>query len=117
MAISEHASGTRTAGTVPEASFTALGTGGDTNDGIYQFFIDCVNLVGGATPDTLEIQVLEKVLSSGTARLVFEAAVYGLQDEPIWVSPSLILMHGWTLQIRQTTGTARTFDWSIRKVA
>lgn len=117
MAITEHASGTRTAGTPPEGSFTALGTASDTNDGVYQFFIDVSNLAGGATPDTLEIQVLEKVLSGGTARLVFEAVVYGLQDEPIWVSPSLILMHGWTLQVKQTTGTARTFDWSIRKVA
>lgn len=117
MAITEHASGTRTAGTPPEASFTALGTAADTTDGVYQFFIDCSNLAGGATPDTLEIQVLEKVLSSGTARLVFEAVVYGVQDEPVWASPSLILMHGWTLQIRQTTGTARTFDWSQRKVA
>lgn len=117
MAISEHASGTRTAGTPPEAGFTALGTAADTTDGVYQFMVDCVNLAGGATPDTIEIQVLEKVLSSGTARLVFEAMLTGVQDEPIWCSPTLILMHGWTFQIKQTTGTARTFDWSIRKVA
>lgn len=117
MAITEHASGTRTAGTPPEAGFTALGTGGDTTEGVYQFMVDVVNLSGGATPDTIEIQVLEKVLSSGTARIVFEAMLVGLQDEPVWVSPSLILMHGWTFQIRQTTGTARSFDWSIRKVA
>ena len=117
MAISEHASGTRTAGTPPEASFTALGTGGDTTDGIYQFYIDVSNLQGGATPDTIEVQVLEKVLSSGTARIVFEATMSGVQDEPIWVSPTLILLHGWTIQMKQTTGTARTFDWSQRKVA
>lgn len=117
MAISEHASGTRTAGTPPEASFTALGTGGDTTDGIYQFYVDVSNLAGGATPDSIEIQVLEKVLSSGTARLIFESTIAGVQDEPIWVSPTLILMHGWTIQMKQITGTARTYDWSIRKVA
>lgn len=114
MAITEHASGTRTAGTPPEAGFTALGTGADTTDGVYQFFIDAANLQRG---DTIEIQVLEKVLSSGTARLVFEAVLANVQDEPIWASPSLLLMHGWTLQMRQTTGTARSFDWSQRKVA
>jgi hypothetical protein len=114
MAISEHASGTRTAGTPPEASFTALGTGADTTDGVFQFFIDCNNLANG---DTIEIQVLEKVLSSGTARIVFEATVSNVQDEPIWASPSLILLHGWTLQMRQTLGTARTYDWSQRKAA
>jgi hypothetical protein len=81
---------------------------------VFQFFIDCNNLANG---DTIEIQVLEKVLSSGTARIVFEATVSNVQDEPIWASPSLILLHGWTLQMRQTLGTARTYDWSQRKAA
>ena len=114
MSITEHASGTRTAGTPPEGSFTALGTSADTTDGVYQFFLDASNLANG---DTIEIQVLEKVLSGGTARLVYEAVLANVQDEPIWASPSLILMHGWTMQMKQTTGTARTFDWSQRKVA
>ena len=114
MAISEHASGTRTTGTPPEASFTALGTSPDTTDGVFQFFIDCSNLANG---DTIEIQVLEKVLSSGTARLVYEVTISNVQDEPIWVSPALTFMHGWTLQMRQTLGTARTYDWSQRKIA
>ena len=77
MAISEHASGTRTTGSPPEASFTALGTGADTTDGVFQFFLDISNLANG---DTLEVQVLEKVLSSGTARLVFEAVFTNAQD-------------------------------------
>jgi hypothetical protein len=117
MAITEHAAGTRTAGTPPEASFTALGTAGDATDGVFQFYIDVSNLANGATSDQIEIQVLEKVLSSGTARVVFESMLVGAQDEPVWVSPALILMHGWTIQIKQTAGTARTFDWSQRKVA
>lgn len=114
MAISEHASGTRTAGTPPEASFTVMGTDGDTNDGVYQLFVDLNNLARG---DTVEIQCLEKVLSSGTARLVWEATMANAQDEPIFASPPLVLMHGWKFQIKQTTGSARSFDWSIRKVA
>jgi hypothetical protein len=117
MAISEHASGTRTAGTPPEAGFTALGTAADGTDGVFQFMIDVSNLANGATSDAIEIQVLEKVLSAGTARVVLEAYLVGAQDEPIWVSPALLLLHGWTLQIKQTAGTARTFDWSQRKVA
>jgi hypothetical protein len=114
MAITEHASGTRTTGTPPEASFTALGTGADTTDGVFQFYLDVSNLANG---DTLEVQVLEKVLSSGTARLVFEAVFTNAQDEPVWVSPALVLMHGWTLQIKQTAGTARDIYWSQRKIA
>jgi hypothetical protein len=114
MAISEHASGTRTAGTPPEAGFTVLGTTTDTTDGVFQFFVDCANMARG---DTIVIQVLEKALSAGTQRIVYQAVLANQQDEPIWVSPSLILMHGWQVQMKQTTGTARSFDWSIRKVA
>lgn len=117
MAITEHASGTRTAGTPPEASFTALGTANDTNTGVYQFFINTTNLQGGATPDSIEVQVLGKVISSGTAGLIFEAVITGVQDEPIWASPALTLMHGWTLQMKQVAGTARTFEWSIRRAS
>jgi hypothetical protein len=114
MAISEHASGTRTAGTPPESGFTALGTSPDTTDGVFQFFIDVSNLANG---DTIEIQVLEKVLSSSTARLVYESTLSNAQDEPIWVSPALVFMHGWTIQLKQTAGTARSYDWSQRKIA
>lgn len=117
MAISEYATGTRTAGTPPESSFTALGSATSTDDGVYQVFIDAAALVGGSTPDTLEIQVTEKVTSGGTERLILEAVLVGVQDEPIWVSPSLILIHGWTVQVKQTTGSARSFPWSIRRVA
>jgi hypothetical protein len=114
MAISEHASGTRTAGTPPESGFTALGTADDTTDGVFQFFVDCAALANG---DSIEIQVLEKCLSGGTARLIFEATLANAQDEPMWVSPALVLMHGWTLQLKQITGTARSFPWSQRKIA
>lgn len=114
MAIAEHATGTRTAGTPPEAGFTALGSSPDTTDGVYQLFIDLTNLARG---DTIEVQCLEKIVSGGTARLVWEATMSNAQDEPGFASPSLILMHGWTFQMRQTLGAARTFDWSIRKVA
>lgn len=67
--------------------------------------------------DIIEIQCLEKVVSAGTAGLVYEATLSNAQDEPIWVSPALTLMHGWTLQMRQTLGTARTYEWSQRRIA
>ena len=114
MAITEHATGTRTAGTPPEASFTALGTSPDTTDGVFQFYINCANMANG---DIIEIQLLEKCVSAGSAGLVYEATLANVQDEPIWVSPALTLMHGWTLQMRQTLGTARTYEWSQRKIA
>lgn len=113
MAISEHASGTRTAGTPPEASFTVLGTTADTTDGVFQLVVDCGAMVNG---DAIEIQLLEKAISSSTARLVWEAGLGNAQDEPIYVSPTVILLHGWQFQMKQTAGSARSFPWSIRKV-
>ncbi len=116
MAITQHESGTRTAGTPPEAGFTALNTTNpDTTDGVYQFFVDVSAMARG---DAIEVQVLEKCTGSGdTARVVFGSYMANQMDEPMWVSPSIILMHGWTFQLKQTAGTARSFPWSIRKIA
>lgn len=114
MAISEHAAGTRTAGTPPEGSFTVIGTTADTTDGVFQLFVDVSNLANG---DTLEIQCLEKSISSSTAGVVWSSVLSNAQSEPVFASPALILMHGWQFQLKQSSGTARSFDWSIRKVA
>jgi hypothetical protein len=81
---------------------------------VFQLFLDASNLARG---DAIELQCLEKVLSSGTARLVYEVSMANAQDEPILVTPALTLMHGWKFQLKQTLGTARTFDWSIRRIA
>jgi hypothetical protein len=47
---------------------------------------------------------------------VYEAILRDAQAEPIWVSPSLILMHGWDVTLDALTGTI-TCNWSIRKAA
>jgi hypothetical protein len=39
------------------------------------------------------------------------------QSSPIWVSPTLILMHGWDGTILKIAGTDRSIDFSIRQVA
>lgn len=114
MAISEHATGTRTAGTPPEAGFTVLGTTGDTTDGVFALYVDLSNLARG---DAIEIQCLEKAASGSTARIAWAVTIANVQDEGLFVSPALVLMHGWQFQIKQTSGTARSFDWSIRKIA
>lgn len=114
MAISEFASGTRTAGTPPEGSPTAIGGTDNTTDGIFQVFVDC-NALQAA--DGVEIQCLEKAISGGTQRVIFTTTLIGIQDEPLFASPSFILMHGWQFNIRQIYGTARSFPWSVRQVA
>jgi hypothetical protein len=84
-----------------------------TDDGVYQVFLDLNALAAG---DEYQIRVLEKVQSAGTQRAVFVAYVVGAQGE-LWCSPSLILLHGWDVTLKKISGTDRTIEWSIRKVA
>lgn len=55
--------------------------------------------------------------TSGTIREALIATLSGAQSDAAWVSPSLILLHGWDVTLKQTAGTGRVFPWSIRKVA
>lgn len=114
MAISEFSSGTRTTGTPPEGSPTTIGGSANATDGIFQLFVD---LNAMALGDIIHIQLLEKAISSGTARIVFQSSFYNVQDEPIFVSPSFILLHAWEFNIRQAAGSSRSIPWSIRQVA
>ncbi len=114
MAISEAYSGTQTATINTEHTLNT--TTPETTDGIYQLFVDVNAMAAG---DTLELRIKEKVISSGTIRTVFVSTLVGAQnaDSHAWCSPSMILLHGWDMTLKQTAGTGRAFPWSIRKVA
>jgi hypothetical protein len=115
VAITEYASGTATVGTT-EWSLTTNTAGPDvqTDDGVYQFFLDMSALVAG---DQFVLVVYEKVLSGGTQRVVFRAFIANAQSDPVWVSPSLVLMHGWEATIVKMAGTDRSIDFSVRRIA
>ncbi len=83
-----------------------------TDDGVYQVFIDLANMAVG---DEYEIKIKEKVTSGGTQRTVYTAYQDGAVAEP-FVTPSLILVHGWDVTMRKVAGTDRSISWSIRKV-
>lgn len=105
-------SGTHTM--IPEHTLNT--TTPETTDGIYQVVVD----VGAmALADFTEIRVKEKAISGGTQRTAFTAILAHAPsaDDSLWVSPSLILLHGWDVTLRQTAGTARAYPYSIRKVA
>ncbi len=114
MAITEAFSGTEAVGAT-EHSMTTDTSGPDveTSDGVFQAFIDVSDMIAG---DQLQILIYEKVLSSSTQRIVYESILTGAQSQPIWVSPSLVLLHGWDMTLDALAGTI-TVDWSIRKVA
>lgn len=84
-----------------------------TTDGVYQVFIDVANMAAG---DEYLIKIYEKVTSGGSQRVVYQATLVGAQPGP-FVSPSLILLHGWDVTAKKISGTDRSLGWSIRQVA
>lgn len=114
MAISEAFSGTKAVDTT-EWSLTTDSSGPDaeTSDGVFQVFLDVSDMIA---TDILQIRIYEKVRSGDTQRIIFESILRDAQSEPIWVSPSLILLHGWDVTLDALAGTI-TVLWSIRKVA
>lgn len=114
MALAELYSGTHAIDTT-EWSLTTdtSGPDADTNDGVFQAFLDVSDMVAG---DQLQVRIYEKVRSGDTQRVVYEAILTGAQAQPIWVSPSLVLLHGWDITCDALAGTI-TVNWSIRQVS
>lgn len=121
MAITEAFSGTvavtATEYSFPGAANFVAGTG-QTTDGVYQVFLDVSDMVAG---DQLQIRIYEKCRSVDTQRVIFESIITGAQAD-LWVSPSLILLHGWdvtgdALTLSATNAAGITVNWSIRQVA
>ncbi len=85
-----------------------------SDDGVYQFVVD---VSGMQTGDELEVRVYEAALSTDTAsQQVAVWTVLAPWGDGLFVSPAMILLHRWRFSIKQTTGTARTYKWSIRRI-
>jgi hypothetical protein len=115
MAISEAYSGSASISTT-EYSLTNNSTtlGAVTDDGVYQVFLDLNALT---ITEGYILKVYEKVRSASTQRSVSEFYIYGSQSIPNFALPSMIFLHGWEVTLKKLTGTDRTIEWSIRKVA
>jgi hypothetical protein len=115
MAITEAFQNSGTIGTTEWflASNSATKTD-QTTDGIIQLLLELNNLALG---DTFRIRLYERISSGGTARIVEEWTVTGVQSTPNWMTPAFVLMHGWEFSLTKTAGTDRSIAWSIRSVA
>ena len=116
MAIVELHAGTEAVSTtewsIPRDAAYAIGSP-QTSDGVFQLFLDVSDMISG---DELQIRIYEKVQAADTQRMVIQSILYGPQSPPVWVSPSLVLMHGWDMTLDAITGTI-TVTWSVRQVA
>jgi hypothetical protein len=113
MAISELYSGTENISTTEHSLTTdTAGPDADTTDGVIQAFIDTFDMISG---DQLQVRVYEKCRAGDTQGVVYEAILTGAQSTPIFVTPALMLMHGWDITLDALAGTI-TVNWSIRSV-
>jgi len=115
MALAETHSGSATVGAtefdLPSNSTTLSSI---TTDGIYQLFLDLSALTA---TERYRLRIYERTRAADTQRVVEEVIITGAQSEPIYVTPALLLMHGWTFTLQKLQGTDRTIAWSIRQVA
>ena len=115
MAISEAFAVTETV-TTTEWSFTTdtAGPDADTSDGVFQGVFDLGALAAG---DEFRFRLYEKAQAAGTQRIADEKTFIGAQSPPLYVTPCLILLHGWDMTWTKIAGTDRSIEGSIRKVA
>lgn len=115
MAITEAFAGSATIGateySAPNAANFSAGSA-RTEDGVYQVFLDTSDMVAG---DQLQIRIYEKCRAADTQRIIYESILTGTMSDT-WVSPSLILLHGWDVTLDALAGSI-IVNWSIRKVA
>jgi len=84
-----------------------------TSTGVIQTFLDVSDMVAA---DILQVRVYERVRAGDAQRIVYESVLRDAQAEPVFVGPSLILMHGWDFTLKAVAGTV-TVNWSIRQIA
>jgi hypothetical protein len=117
MAITEAYSGTKAGQVSGDGEWSlsngTTSVGAQTGDGVFQAFIDVSDQAVG---EVSRIRVYEKARSGDTQRLVYDAILRDVQAEPLFVTPSLILLHGWDITFTVITGTITVY-WSIRQVA
>jgi hypothetical protein len=94
--------------------FSTLNSGSSprTTDMVIVIRVDISAMLDG---DAMQISLAEEVQNdAGTQRetIIFEAA-NAQGDNDWWHSEAFIVANGWDVKLRQLTGTARAYPWSI----
>jgi len=108
MAIGDNTSGTQTATIGTEHTLATI-----TAANVYQLKVDVSNMVGGATPDLLELREYDKPKTGGTERLLKTYYIAGAQVEAEVCTIPRIITSSYRVTLKQAQGTGRAFDWSV----
>ena len=84
-----------------------------TTAGVYELALDLSTLAAG---DVVEVYIDTKARSASTERRLLIASFINAQNEPVYLSPPIGSPHQITFRIKQPTGTARTIEYSIRRL-
>lgn len=115
MAISNPFEGSVTVSTTELSLVSGTSTlQSNTTPGIYQLMLDLNAMASG---DAFRLRIKEIVQASGTQRVVQDVTLRGVQAQPVYATPSLLLTNGWDMTLLKSAGTDRAIPYSIRKVA
>lgn len=111
MALSVNTSGSQTAVISTEHDLATI-----TSANVFELNVDLVNMVGGTTPDILELREYGKARTGDTERLLKTYTIVGGQTEILFKSVPRISPHHVRYTLKQTQGTGRAFPWAIYQV-
>ena len=81
-----------------------------TASGTYVLTLETINMADG---DIVEVRGYDKPGGSSTSRLSFYYSLANAQSTPGHISPPILTEGYVAFSIKQTSGTARTFNWSV----
>lgn len=114
MAVTELYAGTETVSTTEWSLTTDTGTlATKTDDAVVQAWVDMSAMARG---DSFRFKAYEKVQSTGSQALVFYHMIYNQQSDPMYVSPAMMLMHGWDFSLQRVNGSDRAITWGIKSL-
>lgn len=109
MALGVAASGSQACTVGTEHTLSTISTGKTL-----VLVCDVNPIVGGATPDILELRLKTKVLSGSTSRLAYFATyVGGMIAQPNVYSIPVPANQELVATMKQIQGTGRTVDWAL----
>lgn len=85
----------------------------NTTQGVFSLWFDLNAMVAG---DQFQLRVLEKTVSGGTQRSVYEAVFTGAQGSPLVYLPGWHLKNGWDFTLKRLAGADRAIPYSIRGI-
>jgi hypothetical protein len=81
-----------------------------------KWFSGWVDLTNMTSTDTVEIRIYVIAKTAGSYIIYTIDSFTGVQTEPLYHAPSLPSDIGYKCTLKQTAGTARTYDWKFYEV-